>query len=319
MGSDRRTFFNQLVNVGALSGLATMLPSDAFAKIESVLQGGASSAGIQAQSADGITRTHTFHAHAHILRSDAGHPLAHDLGSQGFVRLPDEGGFRSQFLESYQSGDGISFKSAYMHVAGARSSKAGYGWITLATSVVTGLNVHDMVTADLVFAQVSTEHPVAGHVPSVTFLGTRFENLRIAGRAVEPVLDLGIVGTMPDGDKPYVQDQGFLSRVSEQYDRIRNTPGLSDSDRQQYHWDSAAAARTGKVECSLVTSVGQAVPGSSHGHIVEVPGFGRVSLAKLTVGRAFHLAMVEADASSSGGGNVNGPVVYANGHSGTGG
>jgi hypothetical protein len=52
--------------------------------------------------------------------------------------LPEEGGFRSQFLESYQSGDGISFKSAYMHVAGARSSKVGYGWVTLATAIVTG-------------------------------------------------------------------------------------------------------------------------------------------------------------------------------------
>jgi hypothetical protein len=35
MGSDRRMFFNQVVNVGALSGLAAMLPSDAFAKVES--------------------------------------------------------------------------------------------------------------------------------------------------------------------------------------------------------------------------------------------------------------------------------------------
>ena len=33
MGSDRRQFFNQLVNVGALSGLAAMLPADAFAKV----------------------------------------------------------------------------------------------------------------------------------------------------------------------------------------------------------------------------------------------------------------------------------------------
>lgn len=314
MRSDRRQFFNQLVNVGALSGLAAMLPSDAFAKVESVLQRDTSSAGIQIQGADGIVRTHTFHAHAHILRSDAGHPLTPELGNQGFVRLPDEGGFRSQFIEGYRSDDGISFKSAYMHVAGTRNSKAGYGWATLATSVITGLNVHDVITADVVFAQVSTEHPIKGQVPTVTFLGTRFENLRISGREVEPVLDLGIVGTKPDGDKPYVQDQGFLSRVAEQYDRVGNAPGLSDSDRQQYHWDSAAASQKGKVECSLVTSVGQAAPGTSYGHIVEVPGFGKVSLGKLKVDRAFHLTMVEADAGSSGGGTVNGPIAMANGH-----
>jgi hypothetical protein len=55
MGSDRRQFFNQLVNVGALSGLAAMLPSDAFAKIESALQGETPSTGMQFQGADGIT------------------------------------------------------------------------------------------------------------------------------------------------------------------------------------------------------------------------------------------------------------------------
>lgn len=296
-----------------------MLPSEAFAKIESALQGETPSAGMQFQGADGITRNHIFHAHAHILRSDAAHPLTPDIGSQGFIRLPDEGGFRSQFLDSYKSDDGVSFKSAYMHVAGTRSSKIGYGSMTLATSVIIGLNVHDMVTADLVFAQVSTEHPLGGHVPSVTFLGTRFENLRIAGRVVEPVLDLGIVGNKPDGDKPYVQDQGFLSRVSDQYDRIGNSPGLSDSDRQQYHWDSSAAAQKGKVECSLVTSVEKAAPGTSYGHIVEVAGFGKVSLAKLSVDRAFHLTMLDVDASSSGGGSANGPIAMANGHDGPGG
>jgi hypothetical protein len=299
-----------------LSGLAAMFPSDAFAKIESALRGDTPAPGIKVEGPDGVTRTHIFHAHAHVLRSDAGHPLTPDLGDQGTVHLPDQGGFRSQFLESYRSVDGVSFKSAYMHVAGTRNAKAGYGWATLATSVITGLNIHDVVTADLVFAQVSTEHPIVGQVPAVTFLGTRFENVRIGGRDVEPVLDLGIVGSKPVGDKPYVHDQGFLSRVGEQYDRIRNTPGLSDSNA--YNWDSAAAAQRGKVECSLVASVERAAPGTSYGNIVEVPGFGKVSLAKLTVDRAFHLTMIEADASSSGGGIVHAADGTANGSNGPG-
>ena len=312
MGSDRRQFFNQLVNVGALSGLAAMLPSDAFARVESSIRGETPGTGVQLQSDNNTTRTHTFHAHAHVLRSDAGHPITHDLGNQGFVRLPDEGGFRSQFLDGYQSGDGISFKSAYVHVAGTRSSKFGYGWVTLATVVVTGLNVHGMVTADLVFAQVSTEHPLEGYVPSVTFLGTRFENLRIGGREVDPIFDLGICGPKPDGDKPYLRDSGFLSRVSQQSERINNVPGLPDWARQQYHWDPAAVGQTGKVECSLVTNVAQAAPGTSFGHIVEVPGFGKVSLAKLAVDRAFHLTMIGVDADS--GGTVQAADTTSNGN-----
>jgi hypothetical protein len=294
MGSDRRTFFNQLVNVGALSGLAAMLPSDAFAKIESTLLGETPTAGIQVRGTDGVTRTYFFHAHAHAIRPDTNNPPTIELESKASVHLPEEGGFRSQFLEDYRS-EGVSFKSAYVQVAGTRSNKAGYGWVSLATSFVTGLNVHDMVTADLVFSQVSTEHPIIGRVPSVTFLGTRFENLRVAGQIVEPVLDLNICGSKPAGDKPYIQDQGFLSRVSEQYDRIGKTPGLPESTRQQYHWDSAAAAQRGKVECSLVTNLAGATQGMSYGNIIEIPGFGKVSLAELEVGRAFNLMMIGVD------------------------
>jgi hypothetical protein len=297
-------FFNQLANLGALSGLAAMLPSDAFAEVKRTLLGETPATGIQIQTADGITRTYLFHAHAHSVGADAGH--------QASVHLPEEGGFRSQFAENYRSPDGVSFRSAYMHVAGTRSSKPGYGWVSLATSFVTGLNIQDVVTADLVFAEVSTEHPLIGHVPAVTFLGTRFQNLRIAGRPVEPVLDLSICGTRSHGDTPYVQDAGFLSRVARHYERINVSPGVPDSLRQQYHWDSAATLQQGKVECSLVTSVDNAASASSYGHIVGVPGFGNISLAHLEVSRAFHLTMVSVDTGQNG--TLNAADVTTNGH-----
>jgi hypothetical protein len=54
------------------------------------------------------------------------------------------------------------------------------------------------------------------------------------------------------------------------------------------------------VECSLVTSVAQATPGTSLGHIIEVSGFGKVSLTEVTVDRAFHLTMVGVDAGKNG-------------------
>jgi hypothetical protein len=208
-------------------------------------------------------------------------------------------------------GDGVSFKSAYMHVAGTRSSKPGYGWVSLATSFVTGLNVHDLVTADLVFAEVSTEHPLVGHVPSVSFLGTRFQNLRIAGRRVEPVLDLNFVGAKPAGDRPYLQDAGFLNRVAQQHERISISFGIPDSLRQQYHLDSAAVGQQGKLRCSLVTGVDNAASVSSYGHIMEVAGIGNVSLAQLEVSRAFHLTMLSVNTSQTG--TLNTADVTTNG------
>ncbi len=148
MGSDRRTFFNQLVNVGALSGLAAMLPSDALAQVETSIREDTSASTVALDAGNDTTRTHTFHAHAHIFQSQADHALTRQLGNQRTIRLPDGGGFRSQFVDGHASG-GISFKSAYMQVAGTRSSTAGYGWVTLATSVITGLNIHGIVLPTL--------------------------------------------------------------------------------------------------------------------------------------------------------------------------
>jgi len=73
MGSDRRTFFNQLVNVGALSGLAAMLPSDAFAKVESGIHGESPATAMPFDAGDDVTRNHLFHAHAYVLQGDAQH------------------------------------------------------------------------------------------------------------------------------------------------------------------------------------------------------------------------------------------------------
>ena len=57
-----------------------------------------------------------------------------------------------------------------------------------------------MVTADRVVGQTITEHPLVGYVPSISFLGTRFENLRIAGYPVEVEFDHGIFGPKPIDD-----------------------------------------------------------------------------------------------------------------------
>jgi hypothetical protein len=56
MGSDRRTFFNQLASVGAFSGLAAILPSDALAKVEAASNGSSTAEHAQVST---LRRTHT--------------------------------------------------------------------------------------------------------------------------------------------------------------------------------------------------------------------------------------------------------------------
>ena len=101
--------------------------------------------------------------------------------------FPTRAGTWPSGRRSFRRGVGdLSYEAAHTQVAGNRETKPGHdGYTTLVTSVVEGLNILDVVTADLVVAQISTDHPLVGYVPSITFLGTRFENLRIAGHKVD--------------------------------------------------------------------------------------------------------------------------------------
>jgi len=150
-------------------------------------------------------RTHHYHAEASVLGGHLRLPLCQEIKPQAHVKLSSEGGYISQRAENYRLEAVISFRSAYTHVAGNRSSKPGEGWTTLTSSVIEGLNILDVITADRIVGQTITNHPLVGYVPSISFLGTRFENLRIAGNPVELDLNHDIFGPRADDDAPYTR------------------------------------------------------------------------------------------------------------------
>ena len=138
------------------------------------------------------------------------------------MKLNERGGYLSQHVENYRLGGVVSFRSAYTQVGGNPDPKPGHGWNTLTTSVIEGLNVLDIVTADRIVCQISTDHPpLIDYVPTVTFLGTRFENLRIAGHQVKLDLDLDILGAKPKKDAGYLSDRDFQKRASAQRERLK--------------------------------------------------------------------------------------------------
>jgi hypothetical protein len=289
--------------------------------------------------------SHRYHAEANILNGHLRQPVDQEINRQAPVKLNDlRGGHFFQRAEHYSLEGLISFRSGYSHVSGNRSLK-DHGWVTLATSVLEGLNVLDVITADRVVAQVSTEHPLQeGHTPHVTFLGTHFENLRVGGYKVEVELDLGICGEKPQGDKLYTSDSGFLDRAERQCAGIARAPGLPSVVRAEYDADlktiDELKARGGeevngsgkngsspKVVCSLVKSIGPiAIPGvKSFGNVLEIPGFGVVSLAELRVGEKvyepsnrssnyFDVTMLRLEMGCIGDGQASAGNVTANGH-----
>jgi hypothetical protein len=237
-------------------------------------------------------RTHRYHAEATVLAGHLQLPLVQEIKPQAYTKLPDHGGYLAQHAADYKLEGVISFRSAYTQVAGNPGKKPGHGPSTLSTAVVEGLNVLDVVTADRVAAQVSIEHPLDGHVPHVTFLGTHFENLRIAGHPVKLNLDLDIVGPKPENDLPYTKAPSFMDRVARQHGNVRAHPSLLAELIGRYTGVSANPENGESIDCSLVNAAEGSFPGQCFGHVINVPDFGTIVLAALRVEHADFLKSV---------------------------
>jgi hypothetical protein len=228
-------------------------------------------------------RYHIYNAEAEALSGNLTLPLEQEVKPPTYVKLNERGGYISQNVENYRLGGVVSFRSAYTQVAGNLDTKPDHGWNTLTTSVIEGLNVLDIVTADRIVCQISTDHPLVGYVPTVTFLGTRFENLRIAGHQVKLDLDLDILGAKPKKDAGYLSDRDFQKRANAQRERLKGQKNLPADIAKYYNQGSSSAGKPGPITCSLVNQVEGGYPGRSFGHAIDVPNFGKIYLATLTV------------------------------------
>jgi hypothetical protein len=228
---------------------------------------------------------HLYHANAAVFRARLEEPIKRTVEKQALVELSSVGGYEYRRADPLRIDGLISYGSGYTQVAGNPSAKHG-GVSTLATSVVEDLNVLDVLTADRVVGQIFTEHPEygKGQVPTVTFLGTRFDNLRIAGHKVEIEPHLDILGPKPKDDESYFKNSGVFSRIAQQYSNIKRVVGLPAWASDQFHFDESEIQENNEMKCSLVNNV-EGAPGTSFGHVIDLPFFGKIILGELTVKR----------------------------------
>ena len=289
--------------------------------------------------------SHYFHAEAHALKAKVRFPVDAEVRPQAFVKLAGtleellngEGkrNYFSQHAKNYRLEGVFSYTAAHTQVSGHRSSKDERNSVTLATSVVENLNILNVVTADRVVAQISTTHIPGQYVPEVTFLGTHFENLKIARHKVEPILNLKLAVPKPEKDQLYVADKtNLMTVVKGQYERLAGwltgrkgmlSAGPEGSLTLQYHGgdpnyekiqsDVETARRidgtSNGITCSLVEDVviepikddsatavrdaKELVEGKC-GHVIHIPDFGTIFLAELTVNHnTFHLTMIRVE------------------------
>lgn len=279
--------------------------------------------------------SHTYYATADVLSAEFEEPLHERIAPRAQVKLPKDGHYQFKQADPFRLDGLISYRSGYTQVAGHKSPKAGHGFTTLSTSVVEDINVLDVITADRVVAQISTEHPVydpdngmTDGVPSVTFLGTRFDNLRIGGHKVELERHLDILGPKPANAKSYFEEEQVFDRISSQYKNINETRNLPEWAGELYQWNPDASVRKGQVKCSLVNRVTGA-PGIQFGHVLDIPQFGKIFLAELTVKRdkngapgpekyTFHLTMIRMELGCLAQGNGGVSTAESNGQGGDG-
>lgn len=280
---------------------------------------------------DAVTRTHNYHAEATVLHGDLHHPLVQEIKPQTNVKLSPKGGYLSEHSEPYRLEGVIAFNKAYTQVAGNRDTKPGHGWATLVTAVVEGLNILEVVTADRVIGQIATHHPLEGYVPSIHFLGTRFENLRIAGKPIK--IDFHpdhpySLGPKPDNDGPYTRHPGFLDRVKSHFGSISASEGVPEDLLKRYNHLPSTTDDEESIECSLVTHVEAPPFGRCYGHVIDLPDFGKIHLAALKITHSDYdkqknvwkktlveLKMIEVEMGCIGGGRAGVAVPIINGQS----
>jgi hypothetical protein len=225
---------------------------------------------------------HRYHAEASALEGHLKLPIRQPIERQAHAKIRETGGYESQHGKSFRVEGIISYTAAHTQVSGHEEEKHGRPRVTLATAVVENLNVLNVVTADRIVAQVSTEHPRDGYVPTVTFLGTQFENLRIAGHRIEVDLEIDL-GSDPPKDIAYTRHPGFIERVASRLGIVRAHADLPDEIKNRYAQDRVEFDQGECSEFSLVKKIEGSFPGKAYGHVLDIPHFGKVYLAVVRI------------------------------------
>jgi hypothetical protein len=235
-------------------------------------------------------RLYSFRVDANALGGFLEAPLTRNIPTIAPVSLPAVGGIATARSEAFNLEEIVSCSGAYTRVSGTEDCKDGSVSI-LTTAVVEGLNLLEVVTAERVVAQVSISIAAGGGAFTISTAGSRFEGLRLAGIACDPIYNPELIraGSGPVGHAlPLswsVIEKAGRSQASKLIAGVKaggNKEAVAWAV-QRHDWMTAdpLPATAGTLLCSLVDGFKDAPPIGNFGHIVEIPGFGRIFLGEL--------------------------------------
>ncbi len=254
------------------------------------------------------SRKFHYHANAHVLSGRFTRPLQHVIEVQAATSLPTIGGMGSARVENFRFNEHASFKAGYSHVSGSEKEQKGKTiYTTLATAVVEGLNILEVVTADRIVARLSSSYDPADEESRILVIGSRFENLRIAGHKV--VVEL---------HDELAEKLDTFEAVRKEFARNKDFRKMAEDPFGGKKLPKTVEAH-GVVYCSLVKDIQPSrcagiVRHGHFGHVLEVPEFGKIHLAEILFqhGRKT-LTMVRVELGSPNGGGITAVAADSNG------
>ncbi len=267
--------------------------------------------------------TFNFNAAAVGLKGYIVRPFDIEFPTIASVALEPKGGFVPSREQDIQLENIVFAKSVTSVVAGSFGKDGTVD--ELASVVVENLNILGIVTADRVVGRLAAVHPGDRTSPSITPLGSHFDNLRIAGHKIELDLAIDTFTRLDTNEKVRSayqnNERGFrdeFSRLS-LLGKIKEIPELLHSHfpfSSREHRDSIPE-RDGAIHSGLVREIAGLGSGiTSFGHVVHVPGFGVIRIAEFSIiGPLRILTMLQVDLGSTPSGGVTTANVRANGSS----
>ena len=127
-----------------------------------------------------------YHALATGVSGHITLPFEHTITVQAPSALPFIGGYSTSRVEGYRYEQILSFDAAESSTTGSENREF---FNTLATASIERLKIFNALTADRVVARLASKYSKETGERTVTFAGSHFENLRIAGCPVEVRID----------------------------------------------------------------------------------------------------------------------------------
>lgn len=203
-----------------------------------------------------------FHALAHALSGEFRHPLWAVIPAQASASLSTIGGQAGAGVENFHFQDFVCFKSAHTFIFG--KPRRDETFVTQTSTVVNGLNILGMVTAERIVSRLTSVHGPKDPEGHIIAEDSRFDGLKINGEEVRVTLRHKLLVDCGTFEK--LVTQGIANDVKS--GRI----AVIDPKRQV-------------AVCSLVEKIETKLKGvDPKRHLIEVRDFGKIYLAEVFAG-----------------------------------